>query len=139
MHGVECVLQAGALGALFAGALCIIGGLFLQKVQGNKTYYDQIAQAQLCMSQQDYTGAESIVRELQKEDVLRIDAYELELEILYNQQQYTECISKGEDFLNSVPVATDAEADKELLGNIYFLICQFLLEKEDYVSAADYF
>lgn len=44
------------------------------------------------MSQQDYTGAESIVRELQKEDVLRIDAYELELEILYNQQQYTEGI-----------------------------------------------
>lgn len=72
MHGVECVLQAGALGALFAGALCIIGGLFLQKVQGNKTYYDQIAQAQLCMSQQDYTGAESIVRELQKEDILRL-------------------------------------------------------------------
>ncbi len=139
MHGVECVLQAGALGALFAGALCIIGGLFLQKVQGNKTYYDQIAQAQLCMSQQDYTGAESIVRELQKEDILRIDAYELELEILYNQQQYTECISKGEDFLNSVPVATDTEADKELLGNIYFLIANSYYEKEDYVSAADYF
>ena len=91
------------------------------------------------MSQQDYTGAESIVRELQKEDVLRIDAYELELEILYNQQQYTECISKGEDFLNSVPVTTDAEADKELLGNIYFLIANSYYEKEDYVSAADYF
>lgn len=41
--------------------------------------------------------------------------------------------------MNSVPVATDAEADKELLGNIYFLIANSYYEKEDYVSAADYF
>lgn len=139
MHRKQTGIQAAALAFLGLGIVTVFGGLSRIRTEKNSEYYECIAQVQEAMEQSDFDEAENILEEAMEMSETRVEAYEKEVQLLYLRGDYEECIATGEKYINAAPFRADSREEKELLGNIYYIVGNAYFELEDYPNAGKLF
>lgn len=139
MHRKETGIRIASLACLCLGILTVFGGLYQIRREKNSAYYGFLQQAAEAMNQYDYEDAEMLLEEAKEISQERIDAYEEEVHLLYVRGDYEECISRGENYINTMPFQTESGETNEQLGNLYYIVGNAYFETQDYANAAKFF
>ncbi|MCM1217672.1 MAG: protein kinase [Lachnospiraceae bacterium] len=139
MHRKETGMRIASLACLCLGILAVFCGLYQIRRERNSAYYGFLQQAVEAMNQYDYEDAEVLLEEAKEISQERIDAYEEEVHLLYVRGDYEECISRGENYINTMPFQTETEETNEQLGDLYYLVGNAYFETQDYANAAKLF
>lgn len=139
MHRKESMLQAAALAALAAGIVTVFTGFYKLRVDKDNGYYMLVQQAQEVMNLYDFEEANRLLGEAKEISQTRVEAYKEEVYILYLDERYEECIALGETYINTMPFEVDSSEDKELFGDIYYIVGNAHFESEDYQNAKNLF
>lgn len=139
MHQKQTGLQAASLAFLACGILTISAGLYKMRIEKNNRYYNLVNQAQEVMNLYDYEEAEQLLTEAKQISETRVEAYEEEIYLLYLSGAYEKCISVGTIYINTAPFLLETAEDKELFGNIYYIVGNAYFETEDYSNARVFF
>lgn len=139
MHRKQTGLQMAALAFLGCGILTISLGFYKMRAEKNSNYYNLIKQAQEVMSLNDYQEAEKLLADAKLLSETRVEAYEEEVYLLFLSGAYEKCISSGITYINTLPFLLESEEDKELFGNIYYIVGNAYFEYEDYSNARVFF
>lgn len=139
MHRKQTGLQMAALAFLGCGILTISLGFYKMRAEKNSIYYNLISQAQEVMSLNDYQEAEKLLADAKLLSETRVEAYEEEVCLLFLSGAYEKCISSGITYINTRPFLLETEEDKELFGNIYYIVGNAYFENEDYSNARVFF
>ncbi len=135
MRRKQLTIQGGALACLALGILIIFTGMYQVRREKSSAYYNLVHRAQEEMLDSDFEQAAELLEEAKEIFSMRIDAYEEEVYLLYLNEAYEECIDLGESYINTTPFLLETEADKELFGNIYFIVGNAYFETGDYPNA----
>ena len=135
MHRRQMWIQSVALVSLTLGIMFIFGGVYKMRAEKNSAYYNLVSQAQEAMNIYDFAEAEELLNEAKEISKVRVEAYEEEIHLLYLSGNYEECISHGKIYINTTPFLLESETDKELFGNIYYIVGNACFETEDYFNA----
>lgn len=135
MHKKQVGMQIAALICLVSGILVAFGGLYRIRMEKNASYHNMIQNAEEMMNLCQYEAAGELLEEAKQSNENRIEAYEREVYLLYLCGNYEECIEAGESYINTVPFLLTTEADKELFGNIYYIVGNAYFETKDYPNA----
>lgn len=139
MRRKQTGLQAAALAFLGLGIVTVFGGAARLRTEKNSEYYEVIALAQDAMDQSRFDEAGEILEEARELSDTRVEAYEKEVYLLYLTGNYEECIATGEKYINAAPFQAGTREEKELLGNIYYLVGNAYFEQKDYPNAEKLF
>lgn len=139
MHRKQTALQTMSLMLLGIGIVTVFGGLAKLRTEQNSAYYTFIQQAQDAMDQNEFEDAENILDGAKELSETRVEAYEKEVHLLYLKEDYAECIKIGEMYINTIPFHAENKEEKELLGNIYYIVGNAYFEQEDYTNAEKLF
>lgn len=139
MHRKQTGIQIASLACMVMGILLVFGGAYQMRLEKNGAYYGFLQQAVETMNQYDYEKAEELLEEAKEVSRTRIDAYAEELYLLYLKENYQECISLGENYINTMPFSVESEEDEEQLGNMYYLVGNACFETQDYPNAVNFF
>ena len=139
MHRKEFGIQIASFACLCMGILFVFGGIYQIRRERNSAYYGFLQQAIEAMSQSKYEDAGALLEDAKNIYKERIDAYEKEVHLLYLSGDYEECISLGENYINTLPFQANTEVDNEQLGNIYYVVGNAYFETKDYANAAKLF
>ncbi len=135
MHRKIMFLRIASLASLALGIITIFAGLYKTRFDQNSDYYKTVHEAQEVMKLYDFEEADRLLQDAKEISQSRIDAYEEEVYLLYFKEKYEECISLGETYINTMPFILDSAEDKELFGNIYYIVGNSYFELEDYLNA----
>lgn len=136
---IEQWIQTAALACLCTGILVSVVGVNHIKKENNAFYYNMLQDAQEKMGEHDYQNAEAILAGAKEVLKQRIEAYELEVYLQYLMGDFQACIEKGELYINTYPFVLETEGDKELLGNMYYIVGNAYFEQNDYPAAKNMF
>lgn len=139
MHRRELGIQITSFVCLCMSVLFVFGGMYQIRRERNSTYYGFLQRAVEAMNQSEYDDAGALLEEAKEVYKERIDAYEEEIHLLYLSENYEECISLGENYINTLPFQANAEEDNEQLGNICYVVGNAYFETQDYADAAKLF
>ena len=136
MHRKQTGMQLASLACLVIGILTVCGGLYQIRLEKNEAYYGFLQQAAEAVNRYEYEEAKVYLEEAKGISRRRIDAYVEEVYLLYLSGDYDACVSLGETYINTLPFQVEAEADKEQLGNLYYIVGNAYYEKQEYANAA---
>lgn len=139
MHRKQTAMQTLSLLSLAAGILLVFGGIYGMRKEKNSAYYELVSRAVEEMERSDYDAANGMLEEAKELSENRIDAYGEEIYLLYLSGNYTECISLGEEYINTMPFLVATKEDEEQFANIYYLVGNAYFETQDYSSAEKLF
>lgn len=139
MHRKQTGMQIAALAFLGCGILTISLGLYKMRAEKNSAYYNLVNQAQEVMNLYDYEEAGQLLAEAKLLSETRVEAYAEEIHLMFLSGEYEQCISLGRTYINTAPFLLESEEDKELLGNIYYIVGNAYFEIEDYSNARVFF
>lgn len=139
MHRKQTGIQLASLACMVVGILFVFSGLYKIRLEKNGAYYGFLQQAVETMNQYDYETAEELLEEAKGISRTRIDAYAEEIYLLYLRENYQDCISLGENYINTMPFLVESEEDAEQFGNIYYLVGNAYFEMQDYANAVKLF
>lgn len=139
MHRKEAGISMASVACLAAGILLVCSGIYQMRREKNSAYYGFLQQAVEAMNQYEYEDAEVLLEEAKGISQERIDAYEEELYLRYLNREYEECISLGENYINTMPFQMNSAGDEEQLGNMYYVVGNAYFETQDYANAAKLF
>lgn len=107
-------------------------------VEREEKYNDYIAQIDELIDEEDYSEALSLADTAQKYMPERINAYYSEAKILYNQNEYEECIN----YIKAIETNSVVAAQKNngiIRSNLFFTAGNAAYELEDYITAIDFY
>ncbi len=139
MRRKQTGIQAAALAFLGLGIVTLFGGVSRIRTEQNSEYYEVMALAQDAMDRSEFDEAGEILEEARELSDTRVEAYEKEVHLLYLMGNYEACIATGEKYINAAPFRTDTREEKELLGNIYYIVGNAYFEQKDYQNAGKIF
>lgn len=139
MHRKQTGIQIAALFFLALGILTVFGGLYKLRKDTNSAYYNLVHQAQEAVASYDFEKADKLLTEAKEISDIRIEAYEEEVYLLYAGEKYEECVALGENYINTEPFLIESEEDRELFGNLYYLVGNAYFEMNDYPNARNLF
>ena len=139
MHRKQTGIQLVSLACMVVGILLVFSGLYKIRLEKNGAYYGFLQQAVETMNQYDYETAEELLEEAKEISQTRIDAYAEEIYLLYLKGNYSDCISLGERYINTMPFLVESAEDAEQLGNIYYLVGNAYFETQDFANAVNLF
>lgn len=139
MHRKQAGIQLASIACLSLGILCIFGGVHKRYMEQNDAYYGFLQQAVETMGRYEFEEAEGLLEDAKDIFRTRIDVYEEEVHLLFLSGKYKECISTGENYINTMPFLVELEEDEEQFGNIYYLVGNAYFEMQDYANAAHFF
>lgn len=119
-------------------AILILGGFWGAKKSKQKRknmYYEMIEQAKESINQKKYSEAEQYIFNARQFQDEKIDSYETELLLLYNQRLYEECIKKGMEYINAPLYIVSTESDSVTKANICYITANSYYEIKDYSNA----
>ncbi len=132
-------LSRAASGAVMAfGVLLMAGGVLVHRRETAVWYQTAIQDAEQRLEDAEYGKAEELIKKARSLEPDRVDADELELLLLWKTGEYETCISRGLAMLGARPYVLKTEADRERLGDMYYLMGNAYLELEQEEEAADY-
>ncbi len=135
MHRKQTGMQIAALACMVAGILTVFGGMRLLRMGQNSDYYELVHQAKTMAETGDYKQADLLLSEAKEMLETRIEAYEEEIYLLYLCGNYEECIELGEAYINTTPFVINTKEEKELFGNIYYIVGNSYFETGAYPDA----
>ena len=138
MHRKELCIRLSVFASLFLGILLVFTGFYRMELEKNSEYYKLISQAEELAGSFDYDGAVLCLSQAKELYSERIDAYEKEMQVLYQSHEYERCIQKGEEYLNTIPFEQEQDADKEKYANLHYIIGNAYYEIDDYANAELY-
>ncbi len=118
--------------------LALAGGFWAWQGKKDAAYGRKVEQARESIERQEYEAAAGLLAGALKLRPKRLDAYECEVLRRYRQGEYEACIRYGTDFLQNTSYQVETEGDRQLLGNIYYMLGNSYLEEEDYPDAEQY-
>ena len=139
MRRKQTVMQTAAAACLALGILLIFSGLYQIRKENSATYYGLIEQAEACMKESDYEEAETLLENAQAFAPVRIEAYEEAVYLRYLRGAYEDCIGLGENYLNTMPFQMESEEEKQIFGNIYYIVGNAYFELQEYANAVNLF
>lgn len=98
-------------------------------------YYLEIETANRAIEDAKYEEAFSLLQHLQEQMPQRIEAYEKQIEAMYNMEDYDACIQTAREMLNQAPFDLKTVSDQIHMGNLYYLLGNAYYEKEDFSNA----
>lgn len=131
---------SGAIsGAIMACGIALAAAGVLVHRRETAVWYQTCSQeAEQLLEEADYEEAFRLIEKARKLDPDRIDADELELLLLWKQEEYEACISRGREMLGAGQYQLKTESDRERMGDLYYLMGNAYLELEQEKAAADY-
>ncbi len=135
MHRKQTAIQMAAVVCLALGILVTFGGMYKIRMEKNAAYYELIQNAEYSIEQYDFEEADSLLEQAKRSDVTRIEAYEREVYLLYLCEKYEECIDLGMEYINTVPFELISQSDRELYGNIFYIVGNAYFETDDFPNA----
>lgn len=123
---------------LLIGAFTWGSGFGIRQKERNADYNRDMVQAKEYIEAGNFGEASLILTDAIEDMPERIEAYSSEVLRLYEMGNYEECISYAEDVLENPDYKLENEEDQSRLGDIYYILGNCYLEKEDYSSAELY-
>jgi len=138
MHRTQRSLQLAALGCLVLGILLVFSGVYKMKMDKENLYYSYIQEAKMFIESYEFEPALAAIAEAKTISDIDVAAYEEEVYLYYISGNYDECINVGESFINASPFILESNSDKELFGNIIYMVGNSYFENKDYANAKNY-
>lgn len=135
MHRKQTAIQLAAVVCLALGILVTFDGIYKIRMEKNAAYYELVQNAEYSMEQYDYEEADSLLEQARQSDAARIEAYEREVYLLYLSEKYEECIDLGMEYINTAPFELISQSDRELYGNIFYIVGNAYFETDDFSNA----
>lgn len=128
-------LQLGAMLSMAAGLCCVVAGMGLVRQETRQTYYDYLTKAEHAVNQAEYDTASEYLTHAQEKLPLQIEAYTDEMYMLYVSGQYDTCIARGEELIEVQPFQVVTDEDRQMYGDIYYVMANSYYEQEEYGQA----
>ncbi len=135
IHRKQLAIQFAALICIAIGILVSFGGLNKLRIENDVLYIRLLEQAEECITACEYENADKYIEEAKGVKEAGIEAFEKEVFLQYSCGAYEECISLGEEYINTVPFKVTTDADKQIFGDIHYLVANAYYELKDYANA----
>lgn len=138
-HRRTRLMTVGLVASYLVAAGLIVSGMRTIEREESNAYYDLIAQADESLNQGAYEAAEEALASAMESKPERIETYERKALSLYQQGQYEECVSYGLAVVNSPAYTLETQTDKELYGDLLYVIGNAYYSQGDYSNALQMF
>lgn len=128
-------LQLGAMLSMAAGLCCVAVGMGLVRQETRQAYYDYLTKAEHAVNQAEYDTASEYLTHAQEKLPLQIEAYTDEMYMLYISGQSDTCIARGEELIEVQPFQVVTDEDRQMYGDIYYVMANSYYEQEEYGQA----
>lgn len=139
MRRWENGMQFAALCLFGIGIGVVLLGLFRINRDKAADYYGKTEQIRDSIMRYDYETALNQSKELERENPEAIDAYELEVQTLFESGLYEQCAETGLSYINAGCFDVITEADRTMLGDICYLVGNAYYEMQEYENAKQLF
>ncbi len=119
-------------------ALAVGGALTVQK-EKNTAYNRQLVTAVSYMEAGEFQLSQERIEEARLLLPRRIDAYCRELQLYYAREDFDICVTYGRDLINNPEYRVRDASDEYLLGDIFYIVGNAYLEKDDFANAVNCF
>lgn len=113
----------------------VVSGISKRNSETVNAYNQEIETAESLIWDGDFERAEDYIDGALDRIPSRVDAYEKEVERLYAMADYEDCIQYARDVINSPLYELKTDADKEILGDVFYLMGNAYYEMDDYTNA----
>ncbi len=118
-----------------AGAALLGSGWAVRQREKDTAYNRGMEQAEACMAEGSFDEAFAVLSSAMEIRPERIEAYGSETLRLYQTGSYDDCIRYAVDILLNPVYRVEDEKDRSVLGDIYYVLGNCYMEKEDYSNA----
>ena len=118
-----------------AGAALLGSGRAVRQREKDTAYNRGMEQAEACMAEGSFDEAFAVLSSAMEIRPERIEAYGSETLRLYQTGSYDDCIRYAVDILLNPVYRVEDEKDRSVLGDIYYVLGNCYMEKEDYSNA----
>ena len=131
-------MKTALAACLFAvGAALTFAGTVMISNENNVSYNNLIMSAESALDAGEYETASALLDDAEVIFPEKIEAYRVEVLLLYEQEDYEGCIQYAEELLRNAPYTIEDD-DSSALGEIYYILGNAYLETEDYGNALLY-
>lgn len=124
------------IAALYLSGAVILGsGWVIRQRELDTEYNRNIAQAEEYLASGNLDEMSAVLQEAMQIRPERMEAYAEEALRLYHSGSYEDCISYSTDILLNPVYRVKNETDEAILGNIYYVLGNCYMEKEDFSNA----
>ena len=131
----ERVLFITSLVLFFAGSMLTGLGIRQLGIEREQNYQALLLEGEKIAGKGNYEKAIDAMVSLEEEYKSRVEAYERELYYYYQAGLYQECADRGNDIIALQLIETTDDAQKQTVGDIFYLIANSYYELEDYSKA----
>lgn len=131
----EKALFAASLGMFFLGSVLLGLGIRQTVREQEQIYQAGLLEGQKTARKGEYEEAIDVMLSLEEDYEHRVEAYERELYYYYSMGRYQECVERGTDIIGLQVIETGDDAQREKLGDIFYLIANSYYELDDYGNA----
>ncbi len=125
---------------LYIAGISLTGnGWITMKRECLATYNKAVEQAGVYIDNLQYSQAEDMIQKAVELLPDHIMAYEKEMLLLYSLGDYEGVICYGRNVINNPEYMINNDADKKIMGNIYYILGNAYFEEGKYSSSIDYF
>lgn len=118
-----------------SGAATLGSGWAVRQRELDMEYNRTIAQAEEYLESGNLEEMSAVLQEAMQIRPERMEAYAEETLRLYHSGSYEDCISYSTDILLNLVYRVKNETDEAILGNIYYVLGNCYMEKEDFSNA----
>ena len=123
-------------GVLYLAGAALLGSGWAGRQREKDTAYNRgMEQAEACMAEGSFDEAFAVLSSAMEIRPERIEAYGSETLRLYQTGSYDDCIRYAVDILLNPVYRVEDEKDRSVLGDIYYVLGNCYMEKEDYSNA----
>lgn len=131
----ERVLFFTSLVLFFAGSMLTGLGIRQLGIEREQNYQALLLEGEKIAGKGNYEKAIDAMVSLEEEYKSRVEAYERELYYYYQAGLYQKCADRGNDIIALQLIETTDDAQKQTVGDIFYLIANSYYELEDYSKA----
>lgn len=131
----ERALFFTSLVLFFTGSMLTGLGIRQLGIEREQNYQALLLEGEKIAGKGNYEKAIDAMVSLEEEYKSRVEAYERELYYYYQAGLYQECADRGNDIIALQLIETTDDAQKQTVGDIFYLIANSYYELEDYSKA----